>query len=433
VLGRRRFRGLAAAAVLVGASAVVLAGTPVSAATFTPASTTDSATPGSNSLRDIIQNQATNVGGDEVDLVSGAMYTLDVCPPTPGGGSLAHGNTPLIISTPSGAPATINQTCSGQGVLLQGVFLILGEAPITLNNVRITGGNAVGPFGGGAILGAGDVTVANSTIINNSATGGRLVSGGAILGGGNVVVANSTLADNSVTSSVFAMGGAITGVGDVAVTNSTLTSNTVSASRTASGGAIDAEGNLKVTNSTITNNSSTAQDGGIGAVTTTLAYTTLVGNSAPVGANLEGGLTSFGSVVALPLGGGENCGTPFPMSTAVHNAVATTSNGFNFSDDASCGFATNTDRQSAGDPGLGSPASNGGPTQTRLPLTGSPLIDAIPNSACQTPPDAAGITTDQRLLGRPSPSDGACDTGAVEIQVGAPAPTAIVTTPRFAG
>jgi hypothetical protein len=413
---------------------MVVVGAPASAATFTPASTTDSATVGSNSLRDIIENQATNVGGDEVDLVSGAMYTLDVCPPTPGGGVLAHGNTPLTISTSSGAPATINQTCGGQGVLAQGAFPVLGIAPITVNNVRITGGNAVGPFGGGAILGAGDVTVTNSTIFNNSATGGRLVSGGAILGGGKVVVTNSTLADNSATSSVFAMGGAITGVGDVAVTNSTLTGNSVSASRTAISGAIDAEGDLRVTNSTITSNSATAQDGGIGATTTTLVYTTLVGNSAPIGANLDGGLSSFGSVVALPLGGGENCGSPFPMGNAVHNAATTTSRGFNFSDDASCGFAASTDRQSAGDPGLGSLASNGGATQTRLPLTGSPLIDAIPNSACQAPPDAAGITTDQRLLARPSPPGGACDIGAVEVHATvASGPAPVIITPRFTG
>jgi hypothetical protein len=35
---------------------------------------------------------------------------------------------------------------------------------------------------------------------------------------------------------------------------------------------------------------------------------------------------------------------------------------------------------------LGALANNGGPTQTRLPLTGSPLIDAIPNAAGQTAP-----------------------------------------------
>jgi hypothetical protein len=59
-------------------------------------------------------------------------------------------------------------------------------------------------------------------------------------------------------------------------------------------------------------------------------------------------------------------------------APVTVSNGYNFSDDASCGFTSGTDLQNAGDPGLGPLAANGGPTLTRSPLPGSPLIDAIP-------------------------------------------------------
>ena|SRR5688500_450479 len=94
------------------------------------------------------------------------------------------------------------------------------------------------------------------------------------------------------------------------------------------------------------------------------------------------------------------------------NLFASTSNGWNFSDDASCEF-TNTalgDRESAGDPLLGGLAADG----TRTPLTGSPLIDAIPLASCQAD-GAAGITTDQ--IGNPRPSGAGCDIGAVEVQV----------------
>ncbi len=91
----------------------------------------------------------------------------------------------------------------------------------------------------------------------------------------------------------------------------------------------------------------------------------------------------------------------------------TTSNGFNFSDDASCGFTAGTDRQNAGDPNLGALADNGGPTETRLPQSGSPLIDAIPLASCQAD-GAGGITTDQRGLARPSGPG--CDIGAVEVE-----------------
>jgi hypothetical protein len=90
---------------------------------------------------------------------------------------------------------------------------------------------------------------------------------------------------------------------------------------------------------------------------------------------------------------------------------------------------------------LGALSDNGGPTSTRLPLPGSPLIDAIPNASCEAD-GAAGITADQRGLVRPSPTGGACDVGAVEVQVptpptpAAPPPSPalpVVREPRFTG
>jgi hypothetical protein len=132
-------------------------------------------------------------------------------------------------------------------------------------------------------------------------------------------------------------------------------------------------------------------------VTDNLGDNVLLFGSAP-------NVTSFGSVVALPRGGSANCDL---------NGTTTTSNGYNFSDDASCGFTAATDKQNAGDPGLGPLANNGGPTQTRLPQTGSPLIDAIPIGSCQAD-RASGITTDQRGVSRPQGPG--CDIGAVEVQ-----------------
>ena len=105
--------------------------------------------------------------------------------------------------------------------------------------------------------------------------------------------------------------------------------------------------------------------------------------------------------------------------------------GYNFSDDATCKFTAPTDRMSAGDPKLGPLASNGGPTQSQLPLAGSPLLDAIPAAAC--PSD---VTTDQRGVARPQA--GFCDIGSVEVEVPTPAPltpvvTPLVVSPRFTG
>src|SRR5438270_8966073 len=61
------------------------------------------------------------------------------------------------------------------------------------------------------------------------------------------------------------------------------------------------------------------------------------------------------------------------------------------------------------DPRLGPLQDNGGPTATRLPLPGSPLINAG-DPAFQPPP-----ATDQR--GRPRVQNGRIDIGATEAQV----------------
>src|SRR5262249_11457482 len=152
----------------------------------------------------------------------------------------------------------------------------------------------------------------------------------------------------------------------------------------------------------------------------------------------DGDLLVFGSVVALPLGSG-----PVPINCKF-GVGSTTSSGFNFSDDATCGF-TNTaqgDRENAGDPGLAALASNGGPTQTRLPQPGSPLINFIPIPDCGGGNTLAGfaVTTDQR--GESRPQETGCEIGSVEIVPPSPpgpvapaveAPTAVPVEPRFTG
>jgi hypothetical protein len=217
------------------------------------------------------------------------------------------------------------------------------------------------------------------------------------------------------------------GTGAVTFTNSTVSGNHAGES----GGGIGANGPVTLTNSTVSGNSGTEGGGisagtaGISAGTVTLVYATVVGNSAASGANIThvDTLVPFGSVIAAPQGGA-NCVVD-----------VTTSNGFNFSDDASCELSGTGDRQNAGDPGLGALANNGGPTQTRLPQTGSPLIDAIPIGSCQGD-GASGITTDQRGVIRPQGAG--CDIGAVEVVPAAlspptsAAPSAAALTPGAA-
>jgi hypothetical protein len=160
--------------------------------------------------------------------------------------------------------------------------------------------------------------------------------------------------------------------------------------------------------------------------TLTLVYSTIVDNTAATGANIDSDATvsSFGTVVAHPHSG-VNC---------VFTGLGMTSHGWNFSDDATCGFTNTTsgDRQTAGDPLLAALADNGGPGPTRLPAATSPLVDAIPLASCQAD-GASGITTDER--GLPRPQFAGCDIGAVELQPIPPpaAAPALIIQPRFTG
>jgi hypothetical protein len=368
-----------------------------------------------------------------------ANITLTNC----GAGPVSRSSSTALVV--NGDSHTVTQTCPDS------VFSQALAGSLTFQNITITGGDINGALlEGGGIFAGGTVTVTNSTITANSVTGGTdsIVLGGGIYAGGTVTLTNSTITANSLnggTGSIVQGGGiyaggtvtltnsTITGnsanggsesivqgggiyAGSVTLTNSTITANSLTGGSESivQGGGIFAGSSVTVTNSTITANSltggtlSVVQGGGIYAGgTVTLVYATIVDNTAATAANIAGELTSFGSVVAQPLGGGANCGLSL-----------TTSHGYNLEDDAgaSCGFSTGTDDLAPGtNPDLGPLGSNGGPTQTMVPNIGSPLINAIPNGSCESD-GASGIMTDQRDFPRPSPAGGACDIGAVEVQ-----------------
>jgi predicted outer membrane repeat protein len=313
------------------------------------------------------------------------------------GNVLAYTGTHALTLTGTGGTATITQKAAAtQGVITD----TSGAGLLTVQNLTITGGNIGGD--GGGIAAFRGLTLLNSTVTGNTAT----VGCGGVNANGTVTVTNSTITNNTATE----FGGGICGSGSMTVTNSTITNNTANGapgSGGIEGGGIEFSGNVTLVYVTDVNN--TAK---------------LAGGGSNVDLNNGGRLTSFASVVAIPLGLGTNCA----------NMTGTTSHGFNFSDDASssvsCHFNDPTDRVGSTDnPNLGGLANNGGSTQTLLPQSGSPLIDAIPNAHCQ---DQGAITTDQRGLARPSPSGGSCDIGAVEVQQATP-PTPVVITPKFTG
>jgi hypothetical protein len=398
-MDKRVISVLVATAALAGASLMVLTAGPAAATTVT-----DEA-----SLRAAFGNAAET----QIDL--DADITLSsVCP---NGEVTRTSSTTVVVD---GHGHTVTQTCASGN---NSVFVNAAGGDLQFRNITITGGSSAAN-GGGIATAGGDVSLTNSSVTGNSGGAG---GGIAANSGGTVGLTNSTVSNNSASAG----GGGIL-ASAVGMTNSTVSGNTAGANL---GGGIEVPGSglVSLTNSTVSGNTAGTEGGGVVAFDVTLVYSTVAGNSAPQGANLDirslDTLTAFGSVVALPAGGGGNC--------FFEQGQSTTSNGSNWDDDASCGFGAGPgDHSNGGDPLLGALANNGGSTQTQLPQPGSPLIDAIPVASCQAD-GASGITADQRGVTRPQGSG--CDIGAVEVApvtppVVTPAPaTPLPITPAFTG
>ncbi len=282
----------------------------------------------------------------------------------------------------------------------------------------------------------GDVTVIDSTVDGNDADG----PGGAIFTlEGDVTIVNSTLNGNRADD----RGGAISGEADVTVINSTIARNAAVAHV---GGGIWARSDLFVANSTISNNYAEGEGGGVlAAGTVGLVNSTVLDNIASVAANVGAGarLEAFGSIIG-PADTSPTGGQVQPTETNCR-VTASTSAGYNFVSDDSCGLEGPGDAIGSGDPMLEALADNGGRGETRLPLPGSPVLDRIPVGQCAFTPfgydlegeqhlarfgidPLAPITTDQRGVGRPQ--DLGCEVGAVELSSLPPASPPSLPTPR---
>ena len=333
-----------------------------------------------------------------------------------GGEAVRTGTAPFTLD---GQGHTITQTCAGDRVLH--VNSTGGNGIV--QHVTITGGsNSQGGFGGGLFYdSSGTLALDHVAIVGNvnCSDGGGLDYEGHAL-----TITQSTIANN--LSGGFG-GGIWAGVSATSMVNSTLSGNTAHAA----GGLEGAGSELTLTYSTVVQN-------GFGEGNAPSCSQAITGASGHTGGQASAispgdaqlvldaetgsppagdALTSFASVVALPLGGETNCSV---------DPARVDSQGDNYSDDGTCEFTGTGDRQSAGDPGLGALGANGGFAPTQVPQPGSPLLDAVPLDACQAG-SAAGVTTDERDVTRPQ-GDG-CDIGAVEVVVAAP----IVLAPRFTG
>ena len=271
------------------------------------------------------------------------------------------------------------------------IFDVVAGGSLTLNNLTLRQGNAVGELGGavrlqtGAALIASNVTfrqnqayigaaiatapgsrleIESATFDSNSATG----YGGAIMAnGGTVKISSSGFVKNFAKQS----GGAIVaGSGSVEIVNSSFDSNETEGF----GGAISASGAATtVSHATMANNLALGGGGGI----------SISGGSAGI---TNGAVNLYNSVIQ-GRGIGPDC-----LGQLAGNRS-------NFISDGSCAA------RMQGNPRL---ASLQGVVQHRPPLRDSPLIDRADAEHCPA--------TDQ--LGAERPLGAACDIGAIESEFG---------------
>jgi CSLREA domain-containing protein len=355
---------------------VLLSAAPAGAATFTVTTTTDAPDAGLDgacaiagggcSLRAAFQ-EANSTADPDVIVIPPGRFRI-----TRPGEDEENALTGDFDSTQT---LTIQGAGAGRTILDgNGADRVLEERDhdLTVEGVTITGGLLAGD-GAGIEQDAGALVVRDSAIVDNTGDPSALPSGGGIdASGATALVERSLIARNHAYN-----GGAIDGGAEITIRSSTLAHNTA--------GTLDHNG-----------------DGGALDTTATILDSTIVGNIAWNGAGSPGGIrdaTLRNTVLAGNLS--FNQGSPTDPGVPDNCSGTFTSEGGNVSDDATCALAGPGDRNEL-DPQLSDLSDHGGPFESIVPLSGSPLIDT--GAGCD-PLD---------MRGQSRPCGAGCDVGAIE-------------------
>jgi len=348
--------------------------------------------------------------------LTGCTLTDNHCTDVCLGGAIHH-----VFGTVEISDSTLSNNSAAEG----GAIDCFTSGALSITRSRIVDNVVSHPTSltdGAGIASSGfqvDIRIVDSTISGNQAIGpaalvGSFGGGISDTGGSIWRIERSTISGNSVTVSEGTAGGAGIwegGAATVTILNSTITDNhcTTPSSdvfRFAEGGGIEADGGgiWTLNNVTISGNTVAAANGA-------------VPRGSGIGIRDVASMTIRNSIVAGN-GGASDC---FTLNT---ETIA--SGGHNLVQDATnCTITAGTaDLPLGQSPLLGSLADNGGPTQTRALLVGSPALEAGDPAA----PGSGGSAceaTDQRGLCRPGGTT--CDIGAFE-KDGIPCATTTTTT-----
>jgi hypothetical protein len=242
----------------------------------------------------------------------------------------------------------------GGGILNRGA-LAIDSSTIRDNDVLADVGSGCG------IANYGMLTVTHSTVRDNVG----VCLGGGIANDGTLAVISSTLSGNSASS-----GGGIFNSGTLTVTSSTLSDNSATGADGNGGGIVNNDGRATITDSTLNGSSAGSTGGGIfnpGEGTLSVTGCTIAGNSAANGGGLYSpiGLFTRDTIIAGD-SGGSGPDVLGDLGSQGHNLIGDTSGGIGF---------VPSDLLNV-DPQLGPLQDNGGPTQTRALLPGSPALNA---------------------------------------------------------
>src|SRR5919106_471057 len=286
------------------------------------------------------------------------------------------------------------------GTVLPGAGVAVSAGTVEIANARITDNGAPFGAGGGLFVASGaTVTVRSTTIDDNEGAGAGGGGAGGIANQGTLFVHESLIANNrsNRTGGVWNSPSAI-----LNLRNTTLSGNEGNSPDAGTGG-LSNQGFAFLNNVTITgnlgrgNNPASFLGGGLrsGAAATTVVKNSIIANN-------DG------------RGGPNDCFGPL-TSDSRYNLIE---------DTVGCGLPAATGTFVLGqDPQLGPLTDNGGPTDTHLPASTSPAVDAGFPFPPGGPAADACEATDQRGVPRLL-----CDMGAVEREVPVPTELAVTTT-----